>query len=411
MLKKILGMLLLFSFSVVITLAVAEVGLRIAHIGYPALGGKLHFYTWNPYAGVSLRPDAKGMVYSENTVYSSINHDGFRDREHTKEKPANTFRIAVLGDSFAEAAQVSTDKAFWTVMQHDLGSCSGLGGKNVEVMNFGVSGYGTAQELQMLRHYVWDYSPDLVMLAFFTGNDVQNNNRILQDDPYRPYFVHQDGKLVLDDAFLHAPGWKSQFNSRHLFLSWAIAHSRVLQVAAAAKNYFGSKNVAGVKPTEMGLDDSIYHPPTDPVWQDAWSVTDDLIGVMNEEVKAHNAQLLVATLSSSIQVDPDPTDREKLEKRLGIPNLFYPDDRVRKVAEADGAAALTIAPAFLEYAQEHHAQLHGFRGSRQGHWNELGHQLGGQMMATKVCGMVSQPNPSVTQVRAGNRKVLGGSSL
>ncbi len=388
MLKK----LSLMIFSVLITLAVAEIVLRVAHIGYPALGGKLHFYTWNPYTGVSLRPDAKGMVYGENTVYVSINHEGLRDREHTKDKPANTFRVAILGDSFAEALQVPADKTFWSVLQQDLNSCSALGGKTPEVINFGVAGYGTGQELQMLRHAAWDYSPDLVLLAFFTGNDIQNNNRILQDDPYRPYFIHQDGKLVLDDAFLHAPGWKSQFSLPHRIFSWAIANSRVLQVMAAAKNYSSSKNTDGVKPTEMGLNDAIYHAPTDPVWQDAWSVTDDLIGAMNDEVKAHNAKLLVTTLSSSIQVDPDGTRREQLEKKLGVNDLFYPDERVRQVSEKDGVPVLTLAPVFLQYAQEHNAQLHGFRGSNQGHWNEIGHQLGGEMMAQKVCEMLATPS-------------------
>ena len=41
-------------------------------------------------------------------------------------------------------------------------------GKQVEVINFGVSGYGTAQELLTLRQKVWDFSPDIVVLAFTT---------------------------------------------------------------------------------------------------------------------------------------------------------------------------------------------------------------------------------------------------
>lgn len=389
MLKNFIAKLLLVVVSVAVALGLMEVALRIAHIGYPSLGGKLHFFQWNPYTGVSLRPGAEGMAHTENEVYVRVNSQGFHDVEHTKEKPANAFRIAVLGDSFTEAMQVSVDKNFSSVMQKDLGNCAGLNGKKVEAINLGVSGYGTGQELQILRHYAWDYSPDLVVLAFFTGNDVQNNNRILQDDPYRPYFVHQNGKLVLDDSFLTAPGFKEQFSAPHMMLSWAIANFHVLQVMAAAKNYISRKNVDGVKPTEMGLNDEIYHAPTDPVWQDAWSVTDDLIGEMNDEVKARNAKLLVVTLSSSIQVDPDPTAREQLMKRLGVPNLFYPDDRVHQVAERDGIPVLTLAPIFLQYAQQHNAQLHGFHGSRQGHWNETGHELGGQLMAQKVCEMVS----------------------
>ncbi len=57
-----------------------------------------------------------------------------------------------------------------------------------EIINFGVSGYGTAQELQILRHRVWDYSPDMIILAFLTGNDVRNNSRALQRDDRMPYY-------------------------------------------------------------------------------------------------------------------------------------------------------------------------------------------------------------------------------
>jgi len=75
-----------------------------------------------------------------------------------------------------------------------------------------------------------------------------------------------------------------------------------LQVVAAAKNYISRRNVEGVKTTEMGLSDDIYHEPTDPVWKDAWNVTDALIVEMGDEIKARGAQFLVVTLSSSIQV-------------------------------------------------------------------------------------------------------------
>jgi hypothetical protein len=397
MLKKFASKLLLLGISVVLTLAFAEMVLRIAHIGYPSLGGKLLFLRPDPYTGLLLKPGVSVQAFIENPVTVHTNSAGFHDREHSKQKPPNTFRVAVLGDSFTEALQVAIEKTFSSALELELAGCPELKGKNVEVMNFGVSGYGTAQELQMLRHYAWDYSPDLVLLAFFTGNDTQNNSRPLQQDDYRPYFLLQNGKLVLDDSFVNAPGFRSRFSSLNVFLSWSVAHSHLLQVAAAAKNYISQRNVEGVKTTEMGLSDDIYHEPTDPVWKDAWNVTDALIVEMRDEVKAKGAQFLVVTLSSSIQVDPDPTAREQLIKRLGVPNLFYPDDRVAQLSKREDIPVLTLAPVFLQYAQEHHAQLHGFRGNKQGHWNESAHQLGGELMAQKICQMqnqVASPTPA-----------------
>lgn len=389
MLKNFISKALLVTVSVLVTLVMAEIALRITDVGFRSLGGKLHFFTWNPHTGISLRAGEEGMLYVENVNHVRINSQGFHDIEHTKDKPAHTFRIVVLGDSFTEALQLPIEKSFSHVMERELARCAALNKNRAEVINLGVSGYGTAQELQTLRHDGWDYAPDLVLLAFFTGNDIQNNTRQLQEDPYRPYFVHQDGKLVLDDSFLNAPGWKSQFGARHQFVSWALANSHVLQVAAAAKNYLKRRNVQGMRQTEMGLNDAIYRAPTEPVWQEAWSVTEDLLSVMSAEIKAKNKLFLVVSLSSSIQVDPDAGAREQMMQRLRATNLFYPDERVSQLAQRLGVPVLTLAPAFLQYAQQHNLSLHGFSGSRQGHWNEAGHKLGGELMAHKVCEMLS----------------------
>ena len=68
----------------------------------------------------------------------------------------------MLGDSFIEAFQVPFEKTVGEVLGREL---STLRGTPVEVLNFGVGGYGTTQELLTLKQQVWKYSPDLVVLA------------------------------------------------------------------------------------------------------------------------------------------------------------------------------------------------------------------------------------------------------
>ena len=55
-------------------------------------------------------------------------------------------------------------------MENNLNSCANIH-KKIEVINFGVTEYSTAQELLTLRHNAWNYNPDLIILAFFIGND------------------------------------------------------------------------------------------------------------------------------------------------------------------------------------------------------------------------------------------------
>ncbi len=60
----------------------------------------------------------------------------------------------MLGDSFTSAVQVPDQETFIAVMEKELGKCAALKNKKVEGVNFGVDGYGTAQQLLTLREKV-----------------------------------------------------------------------------------------------------------------------------------------------------------------------------------------------------------------------------------------------------------------
>ena len=365
-----------------------EIGLRMAGISYPT------FYTWDEYRGFALRPGAEGWYRSEGEAYLRINSAGLRDREHTKIKPANTLRVAILGDSYAEARQVSREETFWAVLERDLAKCSCLNGKHVEVINFGVSGYGTAQELMTLRHKVWDYSPDIVILAFLTGNDVTDNLRAFESDPMRPYFVYRNGELVLDDSFRNLAGYRARQTLAASLAYSVVDYSRVVQLLNQARH----KVVAYMRHTqpnkkedknrdeEIGLDDRIYSEPSDPLWQEAWRVTEGLIVLMRDEVKKNGADFWVITLSNAMQVYPDPSVRQAFMERLGVRTLFYPDLRIKSLGEREGFSVVNLAHKFQLYADQRKVFLHGFNSNMGGgHWNANGHRLAGETIAENLC--------------------------
>src|SRR5213075_647566 len=121
--------------------------------------------------------------------------------EHSKTKLANTLRVALLGDSFSEAMHLPMEQTFWWLLQQQLKDCPAFAGKEVEIINFGVSGYGTGQELMTLRQKVWDYSPDVVILVICTSNDMRDNYRQLSKTEQVPYFIYRNGELIYDDSF------------------------------------------------------------------------------------------------------------------------------------------------------------------------------------------------------------------
>jgi lysophospholipase L1-like esterase len=377
------NMLLIF-FAPVAAGLLSEVALRVAGVSYPS------FYRSDEHTGTSLRPGIEAWEVNEGKAFARTNSEGLRDREHSKAKPANTVRIAVLGDSYTEARQVPMEDAFWAVLERDLKSCEGLAGLDVEVINFGVSGYGTAQELITLRRRVWQYSPDIVILAFLTGNDVHNNFRELAADPKRPYFIYKDGALTLDASFRDSAVYRASETTIARLGNWLTDYSRVLQLINQGKKQL-MRIVLYPRPSsdllgEVGLEESVYFEPTDSIWTEAWRVTEGLIVLMRDEVRQEGAHFLVVTLSNGIQVHPDASVRRRSVERMGITDLFYPDDRIKALGEREGFSVLNLARNFQTHAERHKLFLHGFEPNPGGgHWNKEGHRLAGKTIAAKLC--------------------------
>jgi len=84
-------------------------------------------------------------------------------------KTPNSFRVAFLGDSFTFGWGVKEQEAFPQVVRRILQSVAPQG-TNVEVLNFGVPGYSTFQEVASFEDVGLDFRPDVVV-AYFIEND------------------------------------------------------------------------------------------------------------------------------------------------------------------------------------------------------------------------------------------------
>ncbi|MEO8436378.1 MAG: SGNH/GDSL hydrolase family protein [Pyrinomonadaceae bacterium] len=386
--KRIAITLLTVAGGVVVGLLLVEVGLRIVGFRY------LNLSQEDQYVGYALRPGAEGWWTREGKAYIKINSDGLRDREHSELKPPNTLRIAILGDSYTEALQVPGEKAFWAVMEQRLQGCQTLAGRRVEAINFGVSGFSTARELITLRRRVWKYSPDIIVLVITISNDITDNSPVLSQyaNAPLPYFVYRNGALVLDDSRLRArdKSFKSHLQKSALgqSLNWLRSHLRLMDLIDKSRAAFQNVELRQKKSVtrighEPGIAANVFRQPNDPAWDEAWRVTEGLILLMGDEVKANRAQFLLVTGSTGIQVHPDPKVGEDFMRRLGVNDLFYPDYRIKALGDREGIEVLTLAPALQKLAEQKHAFLHGTDGT--GHWNEWGHREVGQRIAEKLC--------------------------
>lgn len=99
----------------------------------------------------------------------STNRCGMRGPETSIAKPAGTYRIALLGDSFAFGWGVEEPRIFARVMEQQLND-KFQGNPRIEVLNFGVPGYSTFQEVALFEERVLDFDPDAA-LVYFIDND------------------------------------------------------------------------------------------------------------------------------------------------------------------------------------------------------------------------------------------------
>jgi len=120
------------------------------------------------------------------------------DRDYSHSAPASERRLLCLGDSYTAGDGVENKFRFSDCLEADH--------SNLEVMNFGLPGSGTDQQLLIFESLAKSFDPDAIILAFGL-EDIQRN--VTDIWPYRqrgsntvwympkPYFKFEDGSLVV----------------------------------------------------------------------------------------------------------------------------------------------------------------------------------------------------------------------
>lgn len=176
-----------------------------------------------------LDPD-NGKIYE-----SRANSHGWRDVEHAYDKPKDTYRILVLGDSNTFGAVVPAEKIYSRVLEKLLRDK----GAKVEVISMAYGGWGTDQELEALVNEGTKYAPNLIVLQFCT-NDLDDNDyyrvaQRLKSDRigWKPFFYSiESGELEkLENPHFSSSGMSgsSEEPSARALIKKVIAHSEILK--------------------------------------------------------------------------------------------------------------------------------------------------------------------------------------
>jgi lysophospholipase L1-like esterase len=171
MIGRVAGNMALGLAALLVALAGAELACRLfVAAGWlrPSLRGRIA-----PELGYSarlVRSDDPKLYVENDPAGPLVNRDGFRGPDVAREKPPGTFRIVVLGDSVTFGLGVPTDETFTARLAVALAAKGGPHDPLYEVLNLGVSAYGTAQEIRLLEVKGLAYDPDLVVLAYVVND-------------------------------------------------------------------------------------------------------------------------------------------------------------------------------------------------------------------------------------------------
>ncbi|MBX3075601.1 hypothetical protein KF913_16840 [Candidatus Obscuribacterales bacterium] len=199
----------------IVSLLVLEVALRACGVG-----GE-EYLKMDPTIGFTHLENKPIVVRSEGWSYDPANSKGIRDYEYSVTAAPGVHRVAFLGDSKTESIQVPLKDNFPKEIERRLNAKSSSGGREtaeggsnvsnalggkVECINFGMSGYGTAQEVLQYMRDVRQYKPEVTVLVYHVLDNDENTAPV-QPETFtpRPYFsVNDQGVLKPDWLFLDA---------------------------------------------------------------------------------------------------------------------------------------------------------------------------------------------------------------
>ena len=369
---------------VTVTLVAAEGLVRLFHAVAPTPADSP--YIPDPDAGFRLRPDLPSASLRHED--ERVNSLGFRDREHSIEKPPGTCRILGIGDSFVYG-DVRLKDNFLRVTESELaGRVSGQW-PSVEMVMMGLGGYSPENALGVLRSGALDLSPDVVTLNFFVGNDVTGiptKGRVYRGKLYyigssQPVLnvlrklrlfqlsekaIRQLGSIVAQQRLSKGQDASTEVESGNT------------EEEEAAIGSFPWGDFVMIQARRLPV---FLAPPqrrTLKLWEEAESYLLEFDRLCREA----DVPWILHVIPSEVQVDPEI--RRLVLEALSLPDEAYDfDDPQRRLHGFANAHGITIVDPLPELRAQHSPDDRLYIPNNT-HWNVKGNRIAGEILAAAV---------------------------
>jgi hypothetical protein len=306
--------------------------------------------------GFAPRTEWKGFV---------LNSRSFRTREYPVARQAGAYRIVTIGDSFTVGA--GPWETTWSVrLERELPP---LIARPVEVFALGVPGVGPAFSLRLWELEQPLLEPDLIVHAFFVGNDFTDDDSAEDADPV-PTLIRvshvaraiRNLRRARAAAELSAPGPS------------AADGGYAVRAADPERLTFSVEEHLAIEAERLSLTGIAHRDAFDALAARSARVLERFAA----EARLAGATYVVMIIPDEYQVDPDL--RARALALLGIPehaiDATLPQRSLAALLATADIPFLDLLPDFLAAAREGPLYY-----PRNTHWNERGEALASRVMA------------------------------
>lgn len=356
------GRLALVLLGAALSLAASEAALRFVGCERFARHGRqsARFVAENRYWGVWHYPNR--VVDHQDTCFRARYRTNSFGMKGPEVRPGTT-KIALLGDSFVEGYGNDNEASIDRVIQ-------GMLGDRYDVLNFGMVGFSTLDELAVYADFARYFRPAIVVLFFVNYNDLQEN---LESSNKR--WIERDAPLArFDDvvAEIRAPAPRRLERRRRSCLLYLY---RTVERAVRLRMQ-GILNFRWDFRSELAR---VYQPEEDADIVRAWAIVETALRRLQELTRQEGSTLVVVDIADPYQLDSNWL--RVSSARFGKPlDPTWPNRRLAEICRRSGILFHDSYGDAKRYIEENGLRFPYLSFSCDRHYDREGQELLGRSL-------------------------------
>jgi hypothetical protein len=292
----------------------------------------------------------------------------------------DSYRIAILGDSFIEAIQIQKEQNLGVLIENRLNT-EGAREQISEVLSLGHPDLGPGIYLSswLLSVMMSQLEPDEAIVFFDLGNDFQTVDRA---GTGYPYFVYKgEGKAEMDETYLWVDVHKAE---HHVFRGYKGFQPALFLISSFlmprliwenATEFLGGNNESGTE--DVGPSDYEIDLPSGFVFSE--TTNENAIQIASAQINMANEELANAGVEVKLVTNPVFTEgfyeQDAWNTVFGDSDLLLPERRLREAAARYGMPFLGLGTYMAASEMTPAAVQELYYDNGLGHFTPEGHEF------------------------------------